>query len=234
MNNGQIDTSYVLLAIFALGALFLLLVFAGLVILLVRVGLKRKENHKKRSVELRAVADRLGFEFTEASELSSLPFLADFEIFEGSPSRIENLMTGSRGGERIGVFDLAYVNTGPNGGSTTSRQTMCVIESTGLNLPRFYVRPEGILEKALQFAGRNDIDFPEFPTFSNAFYLYGDDEAAIRAIIKPEFARFFEQNSVLSAYAAGPRLIVFRSRYPARPQEFEGYVMMAKALKGLV
>ena len=234
MNDGQIDTSYILLAAFAIAAVFLLLVFAGLVFLLVRIGLKRKENLKKRSVELRTVADRLGFDFTEASELSSLPFLADFEIFEGSPSRIEKSMTGSRGGERIGIFDLAYVNTGPNGGSQTSRQTMCVIESNGLNLPKFYVRPEGILEKALQFAGSSDIDFPEFPTFSNAFYLYGDDEAAIRAVVKPEFARFFEQNSVLSAYAAGPRLIVFRSRYPARPQEFEGYVMMAKALKGLV
>lgn len=224
----MIDTTSVLLVLFAIFGLLLFAGFVGLVVLLVRTGLKRKENLAIRTKELAGLAARFGFTFAPVAELSALPFLANFEIFEGSARALENLMRGEVSGRTVWIFDLAYANMGPAGsGTTTSRQTMCAVEDRSLGLPRFYLRPEGILEKALHIAGRRDIDFDSHPNFSGAFTLFGDDENAIRAVFRPDLLSYFEGNAILSLCGAGRDLLVFRSRYVARPDEFEGYVRTA-------
>ncbi len=217
--------------IVALLAVFFLLIFGGLVFLLIRIGLRNKENLKKRSVELRALADSMAFDFQERASLDALPAIHEVETFEGTPAFFENLMTGAVEGHRVAVFDFAYTNIGAGTtGTTTSRQTMCLLETGQVELPRFYVRPEGILEKALRFAGRKDIDFPEFPVFSGCFLLFGDEESAIRRVFSPDLVRFFEQNSVLAATASGKNLFVFRSRYVANPHEIKGYISTSLAI----
>lgn len=229
----MIDTTSILLVLFAIFALLLFAGFIGLVVLLVRTGLKRKENLAIRTKQLADLAARFGFAFAPVAELSALPFLANFEVFEGYPKALENLMQGEVSGRTVWIFDLAYTNSGPAGsGTTTSRQTMCAVEDRSLQLPRFYLRPEGILEKALHIVGRRDIDFDSHPDFSGAFTLFGDDENAIRAVFRPELLSHFEQNAVISVCGAGPDLIVFRSRYVARIEEFEGYIRAAADLVG--
>lgn len=229
----MIDTTSIVLVLFAVFGLLLFAGFVGFILLLVRTGLKRKENLAIRAKQLAELAARFGFSFTSVAEPSVLPFLTNFEIFEGSPRALENLMRGEVSGRTVWIFDLAYTNSGPPGsGTTTSRQTMCAVEDHRLGLPRFYLRPEGILEKALQAMGRQDIDFDSHPVFSGAFTLFGDDENAIRAVFRPGLLSHFEQNAVLSLYGAGPNLVVFRSRYVARIDEIEGYVRTAIDLAG--
>jgi hypothetical protein len=226
-----IDTFYYLVAGAAVFALVVLSIFVAGVFLLVRTGLRRRDGLHARSAELGNIAARLAMRFEERAELNALPFLAGTEIYEGTPVYFENLMTGMDGDDRVAVFDLVYSNIVPGGtGSTTSRQTMCAIESGRLALPRFHLRPEGMLEKALRFAGRRDIDFDSHPTFSGAFLLFGDDEAAIRASFGPELLTHFEANARIAVCASGPVLIVWRPRYVARPAEAGSYIQTAKDL----
>jgi hypothetical protein len=145
--------------------------------------------------------------------LSSFPAFSEFELFEGSPLKFENLMGGVAGGFPVTVFDLAYRNIGGTGsGTTTSRQTMYGISSNQLALPEFYLRPEGMMERVLNTVSRVDIDFAERPDFSSKILLYGKDEPAIRRSFTAPVFDFFEQNPYLCVFGKAERLFFYQSR----------------------
>jgi len=143
-------------------------------------------------------------------------------------------MQGSIGGHTAAVFDLAYRNVGGSGGgTTTSRQTMYVIESSLLNLPEFYLRPEGVMERVLNTLDRVDIDFAERPGFSGRFMLYGKDENAIRSLFTPPKLDFFERIPNLCVFGRGNYLFLYQSRTPAPPAQIQQNVMFLGVLHDL-
>jgi MFS superfamily sulfate permease-like transporter len=59
-------------------------------------------------------------------------------------------------------------------------------------IPSFILRKEGYLDKILEIAGLQDIDFHDFPEFSNRFNLKGLSEPEIRKFFKEEVIKAFE------------------------------------------
>lgn len=231
MGSESIDTTYFLLALFGLFGLLLFAGFIGLIALMVRTGLKRKRNQAIRTEQLRELATGFGFSFTPAAGLAAVQFLSRFEVFEGQPQAVENLMRGEVSGRPVWIFDLCYTNSGPaESGRIASRQTVCAVESPALGLPRFYLRPEGLFEKALNVTGRRDIDFDSHPAFSAAFSLFGDDENSIRAVFRPDLLSHLEKSPAIALCGAGRVLMAFRPKYVARPEELAGYVQTASDL----
>ena len=82
----------------------------------------------------------------------------------------------------INVFDYRFtISTGKT--SVTKEQTVFFMNSKELGLPDFYMKPEHFLHKIAAFLGFEDIDFEEFPGFSDQYHLKGEDEHYIRAVM---------------------------------------------------
>ncbi len=129
-------------------------------------------------------------------------------------------MTGTVNGCSAEVFDLVYRNVGSGGGgTTTSRQTMYAISSPQLNLPEFYLRPEGMMERILDKISRVDIDITERPVFSSKMLLYGKDEAAIRRLFTDPRLEYFETNSQICVFGRGSHLFYYLSRSTTPSQQ---------------
>lgn len=205
------------------------LMFLGMLVLmgfLLRFALKRRMYDKERGQKMRSVADEFGFNFTPQTEISTLPVFAEFELYEGNPLKLENLMTGTHHGNPVKIFDLVYRNYGGDHGSgtTTSRQTMVALESGKLNLPEFYLRPENIGAKILGSLSRLDIDFAERSDFSNKFLLYGKDERAIRQLFSAKLFDYFEKNPNTYIYGNKDHLFVYHSRNLIDPTQIAEWI----------
>ncbi|MEP6944918.1 MAG: hypothetical protein ABJA02_03310, partial [Acidobacteriota bacterium] len=204
MQQNDVPVVPIVLAIFAIVGFVLLIGMIGLIGYLISRAAKRRSYDTARGRQMEEAAAQLGLNFHAQAELAALPFFAGFELFEGYPLKLENLMTGRSVGGDVAIFDLVYRNVGAGGsGTTTSRQTMAAIVSSELRLPTFYVRPEGAIETALNAVSAVDIDFEERPDFSRKFMLYGSDEAAIRKLFDGQKFDFFEKNAALSAAGSG-------------------------------
>lgn len=238
MQNTQIDTTVVVLIIFLIVGVLMLGAMAAFIFFLFRIALKRREYDAKRGAEMKAVADRIGFRFTPQTELTAVAVLANFEMFEGSPIKIENLMTGKINRRDAAAFDCLYFNVGTTGkGSTTSRQTMVLIKDERLNLPFFYLRPEKALEKVLNFVSRVDIDIEGRPGFSEKYLLYGhpdrSDETAIRHTLKRSVLDFLERQPPFCALANGNFLIAYQSRTLSPPAQVPNWINFASSFTSL-
>jgi hypothetical protein len=209
MENGNIPVAPIILTLFLIVGCLLFLGIVGLVIFLMTRAVKRRSYDTNRGNEMRSLASQMSFSFTPQADLSTFPFFSQFELFEGTPLKFENLMDGSLNGYSVNVFDLAYRNIGGSGsGTTTSRQTIYGISSNQLKLPEFYHRPEGLMERALDALSKVDIDFAERTGFSTKILLYGKDEVAIRQVFTDRIFDFFEQNPYLCVFAKGSSVLL--------------------------
>ncbi len=227
----QIPIVPIILALFAIVAVILFVAMLAFIVFLMSRAAKCRSYDSVRGREMGAAARQIGFVFTPQADLGSLPFFADFELFEVEKLDFENLMTGSSRGHQVAIFDLVYRNIGNVGaGTTTSRQTMAVLVSDDLLLPVFYLRPEGTFEKVLNTLSRVEINFPERPRFSSQFLLYGDDEPAIRKLFKPSILDHFEQNPQLCVAGSGKCLYFYTSRTLASPAQVGQYLAFVEQL----
>lgn len=238
MQNGQIDTGALLLVIFLIVGFFLLLAMVIFLALIFRMALRKRQYDPKRGAEMGTIASQIGFSFKPQTELTDVPVLANFEMFEGNVIKLENLMTGRISGQETAVFDCVYMNvSAPGSGATTSRQTMVMIRDERLNLPFFYLRPEGALEKALEFISRMDIDIEQRPAFSQKYLLYGhrdrSDETRIRHTFNRAVLDYLEQNPPFCVLANGKFLFAYQSRTLTPPAQVKNWLSFAANFSNL-
>ena len=96
--------------------------------------------------------------------------------------------------------------------------------------PAFTLTREGFLDKMLQFAVQEDIDFSSFPQFSSHFVLRGPDETAIRTYFTPELIGFFEVSDVYHVETQGHEVLVFRHQRLASNREIESMIEFCEGL----
>ncbi len=239
MQNTQIDTASVVLVIFLIVGLLMLAAMLLFFVMLFRIVIKRRAYDPRRGSEMAEAANKIGFTFKPQTEISDVSVLSNFELFEGNLIKLENLMSGKIKGREAALFDCVYLNVAsPGSGATTSRQTMALIKDDRLNLPLFYLRPEGKLEKALNFLSRVDIDIEQHPNFSAKFLLYGNvenpDETAIRQTFnRRQLLDYLEGNEAFCALAHGKFLIVYQSRRLVPPNQASNWLAFVSDLGSL-
>ena len=124
MENNQIPTTAIVLVIFAIVGLLMFLAMLFFFGLLIRIAMRRRQYNQKRGAEMAAVAREIGFNFKPQTELTDVPVLANFDMFEGNVIKIENLMTGKINGKNVSLFDCVYMNVAsPGSGGVTNRET---------------------------------------------------------------------------------------------------------------
>lgn len=163
---------------------------------------------KQRTLAMHALAERLGWTFEEAPSLDVIDGYERLELFTtGRRQEIRNHLSGRRGGHAVAVFDFSYkTGTGTGTGSRVWKQTVVQLQSRGMWLPAFTLRPERLLDRAGGLFGSRDIDLAADPEFSRRYLLRGPDEPAIRARFDADVRDFCHRNPGSCAEAWGDSL----------------------------
>lgn len=153
--------------------------------------------------------------------------LGDFKLFRtGGRKRITHIIKNrdTMLESAVHLFDYQYtVSTGKS--SRTYKQTVFFVDSKQLGLPQFSMKPENFLHWIGDLLGFKDIDFEEYPAFSNNYYLKGEDEALIRHALPDHFLRFFSDNKEKAWYLEGINyyLIFYRFDHLVGPRELKNF-----------
>jgi hypothetical protein len=120
-------------------------------------------------------------------------------------------------------MDYKYT-TGGGKSSHTFQQTVLVMESNKLQLPRFNLRPERLFDKIGSVFGNKDINFETAPVFSKRYQLRGDDEASVRNLFNERVLEYYEQHPGLCTECDGVKIIYYRSSKKVTPEEIQSFL----------
>lgn len=191
---------------------FIVVVIASIGIIAVALMLWSQHVEKKRSEDMRSVAEALGLAFFEAGHDQLLSRLKRFQLFNSGRGRtMKNVILGETEVATISIFDYRYT-TGSGKNKTTYVQTVVAMESDSLTLPSFTMRPEHLFDRVGSALGFQDIDFADHPQFSKQFVLKGEDEAAIREFFDAPLLDFFAARSGIHFECAPGMFIYFVAR----------------------
>jgi hypothetical protein len=127
-----------------------------------------------------------------------------------------NVVSGKIDGKTFLLFDYRSTRTGTEHRTKYTRCTPIVMEVPGANLPRFALGPEenAIVSRLKALVGDPDVNLPDFPRFSSAYHLSGNDAQALMALFEAGPAEFFEThgNTFGDCFVqgAGSKLLVCR------------------------
>jgi hypothetical protein len=153
----------------------------------------------ERIDEFRHCANQLEWKFKN-DDTGMLSWLLDFKLFKiGHRKKIQPVVIIED--DDLGftcMFDYIYTISSKNS-SRTYRQTVFFKYSKALALPHFIMVPERWYHRIGTYFGMQDIDFIEYPDFSQHYLLRGADEDYIRHHFNnPEMIRFFGQQNFYS------------------------------------
>ena len=207
-------------------ALLGLLAVLGLITAII---LGTRYYERKRTEAMAAVAAEIGLEFSADQNDALLERLQVFALFtKGHSPKMRNLMTAETDLATLTIFDYRFV-TGGGQHSTTHQQSVILMQSDSLDLPRFRLKPEGFFDKIGAAIGFQDIDFDENPEFSTAFTLKGDDESAIRTFFDSEMLSEFVEHQGVAVESDRSLFIYYQTgrKKPAEIRQFmtDGYAI---------
>lgn len=129
-----------------------------------------------------------------------IKWLLDFHLFKkGGGKQISPMIVNKKDDlEFSSLFDYSYtVSTGKS--TATFRQTVYFRYSKSLALPHFIMVPEKWYHRLGNYFGMQDIDFVEYPAFSQNYLLQGGDEDYIRYHFDhPDMIGFFDKQGFYS------------------------------------
>jgi hypothetical protein len=128
----------------------------------------------------------------------------------GRKNKKDNFFSGSYQGHTFSYFDYFYI-LDERKYSSSHWQSVVMLQSMKTFLPKFTMKPEtpGI-RRGTKLGIFQDIDFDNDPEFSQAFWLQGEDEAAVRRLFTPPVLSYFASNPGISVEGEGSTLVFYR------------------------
>ncbi|RKZ10450.1 hypothetical protein DRQ25_02985 [Candidatus Fermentibacteria bacterium] len=185
---------------------------------------------RKRTAAWEGVAQRLGATFTPKG--SSVFATFPFQLFNaGSNRKMKNHLQWESEGVTTHLGDYQYTihsYTGRNRTSKTFRQTVCILEKEGLDLPRTYLRRQmALLDWVGNKFGAQDINFEEDTEFSKAFVLKGD-EVRTPQIVGPELRQHLLQSrKAFKTIEMNGNALMMNFGKRRKPEEYADLVALA-------
>jgi len=179
-------------------------------------------KRKNRIDGLRSVAFYQEMEFREKDEFKMISYLRSFKLFRtGGSKSITNILIKKdsllRG--QVRCFDYRYVvSTGKS--SIPYNQTVFWANSKSLGLPAFEMKPETFLHKIGTFFGMKDIDFEEYPVFSDQYLLQSKDEETVREFFQENVLHFFSRVTGWHIQADNYYFIMYRHNKIVKPEDY--------------
>ncbi len=191
-----------------------------------------------RETAIRRLSVELDLEFIGSDEFKDIALLNTFRVYKNSTGnrKIVNMVQRQDGllESRMTVFDMTWVvSTGKS--AVRYHQTMFFIQSKKLALPDFYLRPEDFLDRIGAWLGLQDIDFVEYPEFSNSNILRGEDEELVRdLVVTPQFSRLFQLNKEWHVEGMGYFLVLYKKHKLLHPDAIKDLIMRGMELYSIL
>ncbi|MBK8449439.1 MAG: hypothetical protein IPO78_06155 [Saprospiraceae bacterium] len=168
-------------------------------------------NSNNRAEEMNRIAAELNLSYQENYNTGIIQQLSDFKLFQyGSSQKITNLISESELNSQNHLFDFEYViSTGKS--SVRFNQTVLFVNSKTLSLPQFYQKPEDFFTKLISYLGFEDIDFSNFPEYSEKFHLKGEFEEVIRYYFSKEVLELLSRQNAFHMEAMNYYFIIYQS-----------------------
>jgi len=198
-----------------------LLLLGGFVVVIVGIAVGGKLAARRRERLLAEFAPSIGMDFTPGSDGVVASRLGRLPLFDQGRARTSmNVLRGTSHGRAVAVFDYHY-KTGSGKHTRHHRQTVAHVRSEGSDLPRFWMRPQGMLDKLASLVGMRDIDFTDDEGFSKRWYLKSNDEEAVRRLFTPRVRDQITADRSIHVEAAGQDVVVYRAGRRADPDEIQ-------------
>jgi hypothetical protein len=199
-----------LIVFFALAAVFFVIMYSV--------------QEQQRREQLSRIALRIGMDYSADADQELWDRLAGFGLFsKGFRRKAYNVLHRQIRGIDVTLLDYQYT-TRRSKRHRTSFYTVALFETDRLKLPRFTLHPQYFYHQIADALGLGDIDFEEFPEFSESYRLKGDDEARIRRTFDSGALHYFTRHPGLHAEGYGQRLIHYRDKHRVDPKEMESFM----------
>jgi len=216
--------------------LMLLLIVAVLSILVLLMVLAVLQKRRRRE-GFAKVAHELGFSFAEKLDPLVESALRTIDLFAaGTDHKTANVMQGKSGSVTATVLDFTYMkNTaGQSGKPIYKVQTIAILWTDELELPRFSLHPEGLHDKVASALGQQDIDFDSHPRFSGRYHLTGGNEQAVRQLFSKEVLDYFEAHPGLWVETLHGHVVVYRRGKRVAPKAIRSFLALALEINTLL
>jgi hypothetical protein len=203
-------------------AFIALIVFFGLAAVFFVIMHSVQEQQRREQLE--RIALRIGMEYSAEADQGFWDRVAVFGLFSrGGRRKIYSVLQRQIHDIDVTLFDYQYTSrSGKN--HRTYFYTVALFETDRLSLPRFTLHPQYFYHQIANALGLGDIDFKEFPEFSESYRLKGNDEASIRRTFDEEALHYFTRHPGLHAEGYGRRLIHYRDKRRVDPAEIESFM----------
>ena len=185
---------------------------------------------KKRTEEMRTIAESLEMKFEAEKCDPSILGLDGIDLFEKGRSRkVLNLIKGTFEDTNAFIFDYHYVTGGGKNSSHHSQTLIAykICSKDGFQLPQFTCKPERFFHKFADMFGFEDIDFEQYPEFSKAYRLKGENEDSVRKIFNETVIRQLEaeREQRWNVSAAGEWLVIHKNNRIIKPEDCPQFLL---------
>jgi hypothetical protein len=161
-----------------------------------------------RQIELRKYAEANELAFYPQKVRNTAKF-KNFPLEKGSRIAYEeNLLTKYAD---FGKVDISDITVSQGAGVAQHDLVITVIQISDLNLaiPAFTLEPEKLWSKLSDLATGKDIDFKDHPTFSDRYYLRGENDQAVRRFFSNRLLQFLEAQPVMHVESQRNKLVFY-------------------------
>ncbi len=194
----------------------------ALVALLIRIAISiARKKKKKRTNELKELALRSGFSFSENVDMNTCDF-GEFDIFRNSADiKVWNMLTKAESGFGMKIFDCRR-----GSGKNKRPYAVFMVEQTK-SLPAFILRKNTFLNNPF---GLKAIVFNNFKKFSDEYFLVGNDKSSIRNVFNEKVIRHFENHKLEpdETIATDRNRIVYYQRFGVKTRLLKAEALQAK------
>jgi len=123
----------------------------------------------------------------------------------------ENTFAKFFGVTRIEFSDI-FLSKGIRMSEQSHKMSVLIVYGVEAYVPDFTLGRESLLAKLIQSVGYSDIDFDEYPGFSEAYLLKGEKEPEIRKLFNDELITFLEKNQGFNMESRNNNILIYKDK----------------------
>ncbi|MFN3404736.1 MAG: SulP family inorganic anion transporter [Cytophagaceae bacterium] len=185
----------------------------------------KNTNMEVREHQLKNLAEKLGLAYYQTGGEIEKTNFGHFS-FERKRVRYEgNVMKGFLSGNFYRISDISVVEGGdmkPH----INQLTVISVSQLPPAMPAFTLGKEKLIDKVSGFF--TDIDFKNYPKFSQNYLLNAIDEKSVRKFFNDDLLKYLENNEVYEVQCLGTELIFYKNGSLASPNQILEMLQFAK------
>jgi hypothetical protein len=123
-------------------------------------------------------------------------------------------------------FCDVFLSRGLRMSDRNHKMSVCLLTVMDLPLPDFNLQQEYLMDRMWQSIGYEDINFSDFPLFSQNYLLNGEKEKEIREVFSPVVVQFLEQHLFLglNMEVKNNRVLIYKAQCLLQQTEIEDFI----------